>query len=61
MMRSSAVSLALGYVVLGWSALVLFAAPLWYAWQAPSRRPQRNPAGRRAALTDVYRRDGAEA
>lgn len=33
MIRSSAVSLALGYVVLGLLALVLFAAPLWYAWQ----------------------------
>ena len=33
MMRSSALSLALGYVVLGIAALVLFAAPLWYAWQ----------------------------
>ena len=32
-MRSSAVSLALGYVVLGITVLVLFAAPLWYAWQ----------------------------
>jgi len=33
MIRSSAVSLALGYVALGIAALVLFAAPLWYAWQ----------------------------
>jgi hypothetical protein len=32
MMRSSALSLAVGYVVLGIAALVLFAAPLWYAW-----------------------------
>ena len=32
MMRSSAASLALGYVVLGMNALVMFAAPLWYAW-----------------------------
>jgi hypothetical protein len=33
MMRSSALSLALGYVALGIVTLVLFAAPLWYAWQ----------------------------
>ena len=33
MMRSSALSLALGYVALGIVSLVLFAAPLWYAWQ----------------------------
>src|SRR5579885_652720 len=32
--RSSAVTLAIGYVVLGAAALVLFAAPLRYAWQA---------------------------
>ena len=33
MIRSSAVLLALGYIGLGCVALVLFAAPLWYAWQ----------------------------
>ena len=32
--RSSAVTLAIGYFVLGVAALVLFAAPLRYAWQA---------------------------
>jgi signal transduction histidine kinase len=32
--RSSAVTLAIGYVILGFAALVLFAAPLRYAWQA---------------------------
>lgn len=32
--RSSAVALATGYVLLGFAALVLFAAPLRYAWQA---------------------------
>jgi signal transduction histidine kinase len=31
--RSSAVTLAIGYVLLGCAALVLFAAPLRYAWQ----------------------------
>jgi len=32
--RSSATTLAIGYVLLGIAALVLFAAPLRYAWQA---------------------------
>jgi len=32
--RSSAVTLAIGYVLFGFAALVLFAAPLRYAWQA---------------------------
>ena len=32
--RSSAATLAVGYVLLGLTALVLFAAPLRYAWQA---------------------------
>ncbi len=33
MIRSSAVNLALGYVLFGIVALIAFAAPLWYAWQ----------------------------
>src|ERR1700739_2977384 len=33
MIRSSAVNLALGYVLFGVVALVTFAAPMWYAWQ----------------------------
>ncbi len=32
--RSSAATLAIGYVLLGVAALVLFAAPLWLAWRA---------------------------
>jgi signal transduction histidine kinase len=32
--RSSAAALAIGYVLFGFAALVLFAAPLRYAWQA---------------------------
>jgi signal transduction histidine kinase len=32
-MRSSAYTLAAGYIALAIAALVLFAAPLWYAWQ----------------------------
>jgi signal transduction histidine kinase len=61
MMRSSALSLALGYVALGIVALILFAAPLWYAWQvtiAESRLENLQMDAQR--LSDVYRRDGAE-
>src|SRR5580698_5709256 len=61
MMRSSAVSLALGYVALGIAALVLFAAPLWYAWQVTIQEGRSEILQADAQrLTDVYRRDGAE-
>src|SRR5579863_2161835 len=60
-MRSSALSLALGYVALGIVALVLFAAPLWYAWQVTIQE------GRieilqvdSQRLTEVFRREGAD-
>lgn len=33
MIRSSALNLALGYVLFGVVALVMLAAPVWYAWQ----------------------------
>jgi len=62
MMRSSALSLALGYVVLGIAALVLFAAPLWYAWQVTIQDGRSEILQSDAMrLTDVYRHDGAEA
>jgi signal transduction histidine kinase len=61
MMRSSAVSLALGYVALGIAALVLFAAPLWYAWQVTIQDGRAEFLQADAQrLTDVFRRDGAE-
>src|SRR5271157_1814959 len=61
MIRSSAVSLALGYVVLGLLALVLFAAPLWYAWQVTIQEGRTEILQADAQrLTDVYRRDGAD-
>jgi signal transduction histidine kinase len=62
MLRSSAVSLAVGYIVLGLVSLVLFAAPLWYAWQG-TIRDGRNEILQADAqrLTDIYRRDGSEA
>lgn len=60
MMRSSAVSLALGYVALGITALVLFAAPLWYAWQVTIQEGRVEILKADAQrLTDVFHRDGA--
>jgi signal transduction histidine kinase len=62
MMRSSALSLALGYVLLGITALVLFAAPLWYAWQVTIREGRIEILQADSQrLADVYRREGAEA
>jgi signal transduction histidine kinase len=62
MMRSSAVSLALGYVILGITALVLFAAPLWYAWQVTIQDGRSEILQADSLrLTDVYRRDGGDA
>jgi signal transduction histidine kinase len=61
MMRSSALSLALGYVALGIAALVLFAAPLYYAWQVTIQDGRSEILQADAQrLTDVYRRDGGE-
>jgi signal transduction histidine kinase len=60
MMRSSAVSLALGYVALGIAALVLFAAPLWYVWQVTIQDGRAEYLQIDAQrLTEVFRRDGA--
>ena len=57
--RSSAVSWALGYVLLGLAALVAFAVPLWYAWNvtifAGREEILRNDAQR---LTDVFAHEG---
>jgi signal transduction histidine kinase len=59
MMRSSALSLALGYVALGIAALVLFAAPLWYAWQVTIQEGRAEILQADAQrLADVFRRDG---
>jgi signal transduction histidine kinase len=61
MVRSSAVTLALGYVALGLVALVLFAAPLWYAWQGTIREGRAEILQADAQrLSDVYRREGIE-
>src|SRR5580692_70322 len=61
MIRSSALSLAVGYVVLGITALVLFAAPLWYAWQVTIQEGRQEFLQADAQrLADVFRRDGAD-
>jgi signal transduction histidine kinase len=60
MMRSSAVSLALGYVALGIAALILFAAPLWYAWQVTIQEGRTEYLQVDAQrLTEIFRREGA--
>lgn len=59
--RSSAVTLALSYVLLGIVALVLFAAPLWYAWQVTIQESRTEILQADAQrLADVYRREGAD-
>ena len=59
-LRSSAASLALGYVAFGIVALVLFAAPLWYAWQVTIQDGRAEILQADAQrLTDVFRREGA--
>jgi hypothetical protein len=61
MIRSSALSLALGYIGLGIAALVLFAAPLWYAWQVTIQEGRAEILQADAQrLTDIYRREGAD-
>ncbi|HVO47510.1 MAG TPA: ATP-binding protein [Steroidobacteraceae bacterium] len=58
-MRSSATTLALSYVAFGIAALVLFAAPLWYAWQV-TIRDSRTELLRADAqrFAEVFRREG---
>jgi signal transduction histidine kinase len=62
LMRSSALTWALGYVLLGLAALAAFALPLWYAWTVTIY------SGREAILTDdaqrltdVFNREGIAA
>jgi signal transduction histidine kinase len=62
MMRSSALSLAMGYIALGLAALVLFAAPLWYAWQVTIQEGRAEYLQIDAQrLTEVFRHEGADA
>jgi len=61
MIQSSAFTLAFGYVALGIGALILFAAPLWYAWQVTIQdgRVELLQADTQR-LVEVFRRDGPE-
>jgi len=59
-MRSSAFTLAIGYVAVGVVALFLFAAPLWYAWRVTIQDSRTEILSADAQrLSDVFRRDGA--
>src|ERR1700722_18579115 len=60
LLRSSALTLAVGYVGLGLAALVLFAAPLWYAWRVTIQEGRTEIMQADAQrLTDVFRSEGA--
>ncbi|HEX2789285.1 MAG TPA: ATP-binding protein [Steroidobacteraceae bacterium] len=59
-LRSSALTLAVGYIGLGLAALALFAAPLWYAWRVTIQEGRNEILQSDAQrLTEVFRRDGA--
>jgi len=61
-MRYSSRNLALTYVALGIGALVLFAAPLWYAWQVTIQDGRAEILAADATrLTDVFRQGGEPA
>jgi signal transduction histidine kinase len=60
LLRSSAFTLAFSYVAFGIAALVLFAAPLWYAWQVTIQESRTEVL--RAdiqRLSEVFRREDA--
>jgi signal transduction histidine kinase len=61
MIQSSAFTLAFSYVALGIVALILFAAPLWYAWQVTIQdgRVELLQADAQR-LAEVFRRDGPD-
>jgi signal transduction histidine kinase len=59
-LRSSALTLAVGYIGLGLAALALFAAPLWYAWHVTIQEGRNEILQSDALrLTEVFRREGA--
>ena len=59
-LRSSAFTLATGYVAFGFAALILFAAPLWYAWQVTIQDGRTELLRTDAArLAEVFRQEGA--
>src|SRR5262245_3811812 len=59
--RSSAAVLAVSYVLFGVVALVLFAVPLWYAWQRTVEQGRAEILNADAQrLTEVFHRSGAD-
>src|SRR5262249_28251156 len=60
LLRSSAFTLAFSYVAFGIVALVLFAAPLWYAWQVTIQESRTDILrADTQRLSEVFRREGA--
>ncbi len=60
-LRSSATTLAAGYIAFGVAALILFAAPLWYAWQSTIEDGRAEILKADAQrLTEVFRRNGSD-
>src|SRR5579859_1758028 len=58
-LRSSAFTLAFSYVAFGIVALVLFAAPLWYAWQVTIQESRTEVLrADTQRMSEVFRRDG---
>jgi signal transduction histidine kinase len=59
LLRSSAFTLAFSYVAFGIAALVLFAAPLWYAWQVTIQESRTEILrADTQRLSEVFRREG---
>jgi signal transduction histidine kinase len=58
-MRSSALTLAVGYISLGLAALALFAMPMWYEWRVTIQEGRTEILQADALrLTEVFRHDG---
>ncbi|HVW68720.1 MAG TPA: HAMP domain-containing sensor histidine kinase [Steroidobacteraceae bacterium] len=58
--RSTTFALSFGYIAFGIVALVLFAAPLWYAWQVTIEDGRQEILrADTVRLTDVFHREGA--
>jgi signal transduction histidine kinase len=61
LLRSSAFTLAFSYVAFGIAALVLFAAPLWYAWQVTIQESRTEILrADTQRLSEVFHRDGPQ-
>ena len=59
--RSTTFTLSVGYIAFGMVALILFAAPLWYAWQVTVEDGRSEILHADAQrLADVFHREGAQ-